>query len=470
MRTWLASLMLLGLVGCGTVTGGTAPDDSDGGNLTACETESDCPPEEAVCDPDTKTCRGCLDNGECTANPAGQLCDTESGRCVQCLGNSDCTLSTSNICDPETLECRGCQAHDECASQFCDIDTSTCVDEGDIIYVDGDANDFVTCGTKTNPCKTVTSGVSKLAAMGINRQYLRILPSTTPYSARAAGFPGQLYVLAEGADFEFAKVTATGVGFLTLSAAGPVTWEGGSFSGSEDPIFQVDGGNLTLTHATFSGVNLAAKLNTGTLEVIESECTGGAVCIEAATAQSLRVERCRFFENTGSTIVVANTNARIRNNLFVRNGTALGYTRTIASNTSTSNILHEISYNTFSRNLTGYVAIISASGSGKTHIASNIIWQNDPDGWPTETSASTTFASNIIDATGALPAETSKYDPNTKSSDPQFSNPMNDIFTLSDQSPAVNAGDVLAAPPEDLVGAPRPIGPGPDIGCFERTL
>jgi hypothetical protein len=66
-------------------------------------------------------------------------------------------------------------------------------------------------------------------------------------------------------------------------------------------------------------------------------------------------------------------------------------------------------------------------------------------------------------------AETTWPGSNNSSSDPLFTDPSKDDFTLQAGSPAIDRGspDANFVPAVDYYGNPRPAGDGPDIGAIE---
>ena len=52
--------------------------------------------------------------------------------------------------------------------------------------------------------------------------------------------------------------------------------------------------------------------------------------------------------------------------------------------------------------------------------------------------------------------------------DPRFLDPANADFDLRANSPAIDKGSSLDAPPTDIRGVPRPQGAGVDIGAYEH--
>ena len=94
----------------------------------------------------------------------------------------------------------------------------------------------------------------------------------------------------------------------------------------------------------------------------------------------------------------------------------------------------------------------------------NIIWNN---GMIANASASGgTFNTNVVDAASAVATATAVGNIN---SDPWMTDPENGDFTLTFESPALDAAAPLEEVATDLRGVARPQGVAPDIGAFESS-
>ncbi|MFO0591278.1 MAG: choice-of-anchor L domain-containing protein [Polyangiaceae bacterium] len=112
---WLVSLPAavlalgsLAMAGCGPA--GTSSGGGAGGGTTS-ECGQECGGLTPVCDPDSKTCVGCLpSNDTCDA---GKYCDMATMACVDgCKGDPDCT--SPKVCDPTSHQCVSCTEDSQC--------------------------------------------------------------------------------------------------------------------------------------------------------------------------------------------------------------------------------------------------------------------------------------------------------------------------------------------------------------------
>jgi outer membrane exchange protein TraA len=79
------------------------------GTYTCAECEDDSQCGGRRCDPDTKTCVGCLDDRAC---PNGQVCDKPNYTCVECLRDEDCP--PDEVCVGTIKQCRECKQNSDC--------------------------------------------------------------------------------------------------------------------------------------------------------------------------------------------------------------------------------------------------------------------------------------------------------------------------------------------------------------------
>jgi outer membrane exchange protein TraA len=79
------------------------------GTYTCVECEDDSQCGGRRCDPDTKTCVGCLDDRVC---PNGQVCDKPNFTCVECLRDEDCP--PDEVCVGTIKQCKECKQNSDC--------------------------------------------------------------------------------------------------------------------------------------------------------------------------------------------------------------------------------------------------------------------------------------------------------------------------------------------------------------------
>jgi hypothetical protein len=83
------------------------------------------------------------------------------GMCVGCLTSADCKMAGKAACDPETLSCRSCVEHADClGSQAC-LPDGTCGTDDNVIYVAAGGADTGAC-TFAAKCATITYALTKV--------------------------------------------------------------------------------------------------------------------------------------------------------------------------------------------------------------------------------------------------------------------------------------------------------------------
>lgn len=465
--------MVLGVLGCGTVTGGTAGPDGDAGEIIACESNVDCPDTSPICDTTSKTCRGCAENSECSDDPSASLCNPTSGSCVQCYENSQCTSSTSNICDTEDLVCRGCQEHDECASGFCDKSRATCVALGDIVFVDGDETPAAQCGDFNRPCATIAAGISALDYYD-QPAYLWILPATAPYEETFDLRPNT-YVLAKDVTFLLKPLVVAAPRIQAeYNDVRPIVWEGGTIDGgnrndNKDAIGCDNGARLEFHGVTVKNTSTALTLNFNdarathscAVKIVDStfEDNNTAIAVANSGTATVLAERNVFRNNIERVLSGAQVKARLQNNLFIANGADYSGLVDIGGN----NELFFL-YNTVASNFTATESVFQC-GTVTGAIAGNIIWNLQKEAGVIGSCSGVTVVNNIIEPTNW---ETTFPEGNFTDM-PKFANEIDGDYRLSSDSPALDKGDPAFAPSYDFDGKARPLGNAPDLGAFERT-
>ncbi len=161
------------LPACGGGSGSTSTGGSGGGGSGECS--STCFGDTPVCDPDTKTCVGCLpSDGTCAA---GQFCDPATMACSDgCKADADCT--SPQLCDPTSHQCVSCTADSQCdPGSVCNssgVCVAGCSDSAPCVAgqacCDGACadlnNDPLSCGTCGKAC-TVPDHAAVACVQGI---------------------------------------------------------------------------------------------------------------------------------------------------------------------------------------------------------------------------------------------------------------------------------------------------------------
>lgn len=269
------------------------------------------------CEADTQ-CR--VWSTERMVSPALNVCvkptGASGGTCGQCGTNADCGADPSkSFCDTTTHTCRGCLQHSECDTTPGD-GSGICYRPND--YPAAPANMLGRCaptgstgsiaylGNNPAGCEmmgTNPSSVSKpycnlAVAMASGKQYIKVLPSPTPYPA-------------------ITLTTQT----VTLIGPGRDANPGAAF-----PSVDLNGtGTLTLADVVVSASTGTAVQcrGSGNLNVIASNITGPANGIDANACAVLNVERTRFSTPGRLAIQIGAASAtayRVVNNLIIDSG------------------------------------------------------------------------------------------------------------------------------------------------------
>lgn len=157
-------------------------------DLGLCESDGECPGDNAVCNAGTGECApGCADDESC---PSGNVC--QRGRCVEpCTGDGDCTAPA--LCDTSVGKCKvpgACEVGADCPepATYCDKVAGTCRDG---CLVDNDCKD---ASKKCEQRQCVPKGCSRNADCGFeevcNKTNGQCEPTTEPHCAPCGESPG----------------------------------------------------------------------------------------------------------------------------------------------------------------------------------------------------------------------------------------------------------------------------------------
>jgi hypothetical protein len=159
-------------VGDGDADAGQGDGDGDGdgggdGEPMACMEASDCTDPTPHClDGECVDCGG-MPNGDAACvelNIETPVC-ADTG-CVQCdADNDEACQEDKLICDLEMNVCAKCTEHDQCPDSACNLDMGGCIEQPNIMHVDGSA--IVNCnmrdGTEAMPYCTLEDALSKIS-------------------------------------------------------------------------------------------------------------------------------------------------------------------------------------------------------------------------------------------------------------------------------------------------------------------
>lgn len=382
-----------------------------------CQTSADCPVETPACGDGTFLCGTCEGDGDCVDHDGTPRCLTTSGGCVACLDSNDCSGDTP-FCDGNA--CRACQADDECASNVCDRETGSCVDENDVIYLSTTGTTGGTC-TSGAPCNSFLLGLMQVTS---SRNVIKAAPGT---------YTGQVVIDGD-------TVTIYGEGATVMQTA------------VQPAIIVINGAVVSIDGLTVSGGGVGIQCSPGT-----------------GAAPTLRLHRGKVIANAGGGISISDCQFSLVDDIIALNGgvtTSLGGV-SIAQISSITGPEHEFQFNTVTANggadgsITGVECVQIV---GALPFTSNIVYGNQVSGGGTQVggdSDCTWSYSDIgpdpISGTGNLNMV------------PMFVDGPNRNYHLQSGSPCQNAADPAATFPVDLDGEPRPGGAADDLGADEIT-
>ena len=114
------------------------------------------PEDLANCPPSDAPRPMCAIDDDCPANAKHCLIESGIGMCVGCRDDSDCALS----CDPDTRTCRTCVEHRDCVASNACLPEGACGTNDTVIYVAG-GTDAGAC-TLDAPCETIAYALTKV--------------------------------------------------------------------------------------------------------------------------------------------------------------------------------------------------------------------------------------------------------------------------------------------------------------------
>lgn len=437
------------------------------------DSAADCGSTAPICGPADGKCRACGTDAECKTSTGRDYC-AKSGRCAECRTDTDCG-GAKPVCG-NVGDCRGCAAHDECASGVCESETGSCAAPSTAVYVlaetgVGDA----TCGSIETPCLSLTEAAKKLTAA---RPNLVLLATTQELKYGGATLPpitglrviGNGVVIAPydsafrvpaGASVVFDEVVIQDVALekpdMTIAAGiectnASIVVKNSTFLNNRRGLAALDC-NVVVSTSLLKG-------NANPLEY--SDAALNVSCTLDTCMNTLTVERSRF-EDNGVALTVSGINtAKIENNLFLRNGSN-NYTRVIQLGAQTT----KFAYNTLVENFNNCIFIGVVVCNGTVASIGNLAFNNFPGQEAMCPSQLFYGCSSGMNTMTYNLTEVPYPGVGNKSGNPLFVDAINGNYTPGPGSPAIDKGSPDNAPTDDLNGAPRPVGAGPDIGAIE---
>jgi hypothetical protein len=410
--------------------------------VVACGKVSDKPPVDGP--PGGDGGGACTASDQCAAPTP--VCDTAGGTCVECVQSDQCPAERPR-CDTATHTCGACLVDADCASDVCEADGGTCVDEANVLYTSPTGPDAGTC-PKNSPCSLVQA----VALAAPPRIAIKLAPGT--YSAHVIlsnktleffGVGATINALGTGAAFEVQDGGHLRIAGATVTAATTVTAIRCEGAGATTALFRVTVQNTSTTMIA----------NPCTLSVVQSVLRNTSAVdfqILIVGPSVATFDRTRFVGNgTGGLGGLSNADIQITNSLFTKVGKPGDHGAFVGG-----------AYNVqFSTVVDGIVECGTAGASALTmnsSIVRNTIGTGDT---LLGINACTSVKNSVVFPNAAPLGATNLI------VDPQLKNIAADDFHLLVTSPALDHGDPASTLDIDFDGTPRPQGAGRDSGALE---
>ena len=235
-----------------------------------------CPPSDAPVDPRPP----CMGDPDCpAATPHCLLEGGPLGVCVGCIDSSDCTEPGKASCDPDTRTCRSCVEHTDCASMAC-LPDGTCGTDDNVIYVDENGTDTGTC-TVGARCKSIAYAYELVTATRFHIKLSGTITETVTLSTKRATLLADPTAKLVGIASPALKVQKTTVNIFDLEIACA-----SAIGGLKSEMTSTS----VLRNVYIHGCGLGIENKGGFLNISRSritENTGGGISLDAASAFSI---------------------------------------------------------------------------------------------------------------------------------------------------------------------------------------
>lgn len=383
------------------------------------------------------------------AAPTKPFC-VEADTCGQCrpaMGDCDAMAANAQVCDTENFNCRGCEANLECNSLICDIDTTSCALEADILYVgavEGGGTPIMggEC-TLAMPCTTIVHALTKVA------------DDRNTIVVAAGNYPLPLTINGE-------TVSIIGQGVVTVNP--DISGSGRALTVLSSAVVSLDNVNIIPDPNSDAGSD-AVFVDNATLSITNAEISGARdIGVLAENGATLTISQSTVSSNDGGGLDIDGSSFTIVNNFIVLNGsndaTVPGVKITYTGSTQ------QFDFNTIAANtVNGAVDATNVDcslGMPMTAIG-NIIYDGSSLSALPDLDANINCTFEYSDIEGLAAVGTNLDTP------PIFANTITGDYHLAAGSPLIGAAAGASPVPDlDVDGDPRPSAT-PDIGADQFT-
>jgi hypothetical protein len=414
-----------------------------------CSEDGSCPTTQ-VCD-QQQSPPTCVDTRIDSGTTDADLDATVDAPTVGCTTSASCP-ATEPVCDPGTRSCRGCVADAECESDVCHELAGSCVAESEALYVGPVPGGGGSC-TRTAPCSSIATALSMVTPA---RHTIRIADATYSEDLDLGPINGLSTIVLSGTDRDWNGAV--------IAAAQPCRVDLGTTAILEGLTLQnaVQHGVENRGTVTLSRVRILGSADTGLISrnvsvarVLDSRIETSASIGIVVDNGTLEVRRSVVVSNTGGGIRIGSAGFTIESSIIANNGVGAangsGGVRIGAG--STPGVFQ---FNTVARNRSD-AGVASGVQCDRTVTIESSILAFNTSLFPQELSFQcgprrSLFAMQAPQGMGNIDG------------DPRFAS-MTD-FHLLPGSPAIDA-TTTAPPGRDVDGDPRPAGVRADIGADE---
>lgn len=384
-------------------------------------------------------------------------CSDAIGGCASCTTDDECN-NPMPICELTTRTCRGCLVDDECLSGVCELEGGRCLEPSEVQYASTTGPDSGSC-SRSAPC-SLPHAVAQASGDPL-RATVRLSPGRYTREITVTGGVVRLV----GSDTTIIGGQDPVNNVIQVDVGASLFVRGLRLDLVRDVFFcgsqTVTGPHVATVHLSDvvidtlrTGITAVPSCNVTLrrVEIIGASSIEGVAAIQAGRGATLDADSVRVASVTPIVAYVSFSSTgtfRIVNSVFTNVQVLV-----------TQQAAVTIAFSTIA--LSSFVGIRDTGTLGVT-AENNIV---STTGNTVECAVCTGWKKNIL-FPQAVPALVA----NNTVADPQFIDLGAGDYHLRPASPAVNAASSSAGltTDHDYEGHPRPQGPAPDIGAFERT-